>query len=243
MSTRLPASRARAKRSDGLETRQHVLNVAGALFAEKGFSRTTSKEICAAAGCNQAAVNYHFASREGLYAEVLVEAHKQIVTVDELRRISAEFATPQERLSDLLRSLLTRFPDAQQHWGLRVLIHEMLAPSHQVPVLIRQTVLPKVRIIFELVGAVLRLPGEHPTVQRAMAFVMLPCIMLLVAPKDVRRQVLPAIEADPHATVEEMLRYVSAGLEALAGASPAAKAMDANKIARPRVAARRRSVA
>jgi hypothetical protein len=43
--------------------------------------------------------------------------------------------------------------------------------------------------------------------------------------------------------VEEMLRYVSAGLEALAGASPAAKAMDANKIARPRVAARRRSVA
>ncbi|MEO5687103.1 MAG: TetR/AcrR family transcriptional regulator [Burkholderiaceae bacterium] len=219
MSTLLPSPRARAKRSDGLETRQHILNVAGTLFAEKGFSRTTSKEICAAAGCNQAAVNYHFASREGLYAEVLIEAHKQIVTVDELQRISAEFATPQERLSHLLRGLLTRFPDVQQHWGMRVLIHEMLAPSHQVPVLIRDAVLPKVRIMFELVGAVLRLPPDHPRVQRAMAFVMLPCVMLLVAPKAVRHQVLPAIEADSHATVEEMLRYVNAGLAALAGSS------------------------
>src|ERR1700754_2255741 len=42
-----PASRrARSPRPDGVATRQHLLEIAGQLFAERGFADTTSKEIC-----------------------------------------------------------------------------------------------------------------------------------------------------------------------------------------------------
>ena len=39
-------------------------------MAEKGFAAVTSKEICESAGVNNAAVNYHFGSRDGLHRAV-----------------------------------------------------------------------------------------------------------------------------------------------------------------------------
>ena len=67
-------------RSDGMVTRQHLMDVAGLLIAERGFDATTSKQICEAAGVNMASINYHFGSREALYAELLVQAHSLAYT-------------------------------------------------------------------------------------------------------------------------------------------------------------------
>jgi AcrR family transcriptional regulator len=75
---------ARTQRTDGNTTRLHILETAGQLFAERGFAESTSKEICTRAGTNMAAVNYHFGGRDGLYEAVLVEAHRQLVSIDEL---------------------------------------------------------------------------------------------------------------------------------------------------------------
>src|SRR5215203_5605188 len=193
----MPASKsvkARSTRSDGSETRQHILAVAGKVFAERGVRRATSKEICELSGCNMAAVNYHFAGKDGLYQEVLVEAHKQVVSLEELQEISSSSASAEDKLARLLRGVVGRFADGGRHWGVRVLVQEMMAPSAHVPVLIREAILPKVAIIFELVANVLRLPPSHPAVQRSLAFVLLPCVLLLVAPKQLRRQVLPSLE-------------------------------------------------
>lgn len=43
----------RAIRADGVETRDHILQIAGMVFAKNGFERATSKEICAIAGANR----------------------------------------------------------------------------------------------------------------------------------------------------------------------------------------------
>jgi TetR/AcrR family transcriptional regulator, regulator of cefoperazone and chloramphenicol sensitivity len=51
-------------------TRERLLDVAERLFAERGFSGTSVREITDAAGTNLAAINYHFHSKENLYAEV-----------------------------------------------------------------------------------------------------------------------------------------------------------------------------
>ena len=48
-------------------TKERILDAAVGLFAEKGFDKTTVREICAAADVNVALVNYHFKSKEGLY--------------------------------------------------------------------------------------------------------------------------------------------------------------------------------
>jgi AcrR family transcriptional regulator len=51
------------------DTRDRLLDTAERLFAEHGFAGTSVREITDAAGANLGAVNYHFRSKEGLYAE------------------------------------------------------------------------------------------------------------------------------------------------------------------------------
>jgi len=66
--------RPRSARSDGVATRGQILQVAGRIFAEKGFERATSREICTTAGINMAAVNYHFGGKDGLFAAALKDS-------------------------------------------------------------------------------------------------------------------------------------------------------------------------
>src|SRR5471030_606294 len=115
---RKPKPSPRAVRSDGAETRLHILQVAGRIFAEKGFERTTSREICSAAGTNLAAVNYHFGSRDGLYDAVLVEAHGQIVGLDDLEAILRSGVAPEARLRELIGLIVRKSSAASVPWGL-----------------------------------------------------------------------------------------------------------------------------
>ena len=57
------------------ETRQRILESAGKCFAAKGFASTTVREVCAAAGVNVAAINYHFGDKRRLYVEAVKHAH------------------------------------------------------------------------------------------------------------------------------------------------------------------------
>jgi AcrR family transcriptional regulator len=51
------------------ETHERILETAQKFFAEKGFDATSVRDITAEAGCNVAAVNYHFGGKERLYLE------------------------------------------------------------------------------------------------------------------------------------------------------------------------------
>jgi AcrR family transcriptional regulator len=51
-------------------TRRRLLDAAERLFAEHGFEGTPVRDITTAAGCNVAAVNYHFGSKDKLYLAV-----------------------------------------------------------------------------------------------------------------------------------------------------------------------------
>jgi len=53
-----------------LSTRERLLQEAEILFAQKGYHAVSVREITDAAGCNLAAVNYHFGNKENLYVEV-----------------------------------------------------------------------------------------------------------------------------------------------------------------------------
>ena len=58
-------------RMHAADRRAQLLEVALNLFAEKGFDRTTTKEIAAAAGVTEAIVFRHFPSKQALYEAVL----------------------------------------------------------------------------------------------------------------------------------------------------------------------------
>jgi AcrR family transcriptional regulator len=216
--TRSPAARegaARVQRTDGSTTRLHILETAGQLFAERGFAESTSKEICTRAGTNMAAVNYHFGSRDGLYEAVLIEAHRQLVSIDELVSLATASADPRLKLRTFLTHLIEMGSQPKAPWGFRVVLREALSPSPALPALIRQAVLPKAKLIRGLIGGIMGLPDDHPSVQRAMLFVVLPCIVMTVAPRNLRNEVLPALK-DAEGLADDMMRYVFAGLDALA---------------------------
>ena len=63
----------KAQRSDGIEARTKLLNAALKLFAEKGFAKTSTREIALAAEANIAAISYYFGDKAGLYRAVFTE--------------------------------------------------------------------------------------------------------------------------------------------------------------------------
>ena len=78
-------------------TRDAIIKAAVNLFAEKGFEGTSVRDIVAKAGVNQAAINYHFKGKSGLYLEVLKTAFEGLTdrtgfSSEELRSLSREDA-------------------------------------------------------------------------------------------------------------------------------------------------------
>ena len=63
----------RKQRSDGAEARKLLLHAALRLFAEKGFAKTSTREIALAAGANLAAISYYFGDKAGLYRAAFTE--------------------------------------------------------------------------------------------------------------------------------------------------------------------------
>jgi AcrR family transcriptional regulator len=59
-------------------TRQSIMKAAVRLFAEKGYQGASIRDIVAKARVNQAAINYHFKGKDGLYLELLTTAFEKL---------------------------------------------------------------------------------------------------------------------------------------------------------------------
>lgn len=53
-----------------MDTKEHIMDVAMKLFAEKGFETTTVRDIASKGKVNLALINYHFVSKEGLLKNI-----------------------------------------------------------------------------------------------------------------------------------------------------------------------------
>jgi AcrR family transcriptional regulator len=78
-------------------TRERILKAAERLFAESGYEATSIRAIVGKARVNQAAINYHFAGKDGLYREVLRAAFRaltehQLASAEEMKAMSREQA-------------------------------------------------------------------------------------------------------------------------------------------------------
>src|SRR5690606_41933729 len=62
-----------------LSTRALIIEIAGQVFAEKGYEGATGKEICERANVNAASISYHFGGMDALYHEVLLAACDALV--------------------------------------------------------------------------------------------------------------------------------------------------------------------
>ena len=93
-------------------TRQSIIKAAVHLFAEKGFENASVRDIVTKARVNQAAINYHFKGKNGLYLEVLKTAFEKLTKhagfdPEKLKSLSREEAL-QSFVCQQLRPLLFR---------------------------------------------------------------------------------------------------------------------------------------
>ena len=77
-------------------TRERILKAAERLFADRGYEATSVRAIVAKARVNQAAINYHFAGKDGLYREVLRTAFRAL-TEHQLSHAQETKAMPREK--------------------------------------------------------------------------------------------------------------------------------------------------
>lgn len=90
-------------------TPEAILRAADALFGERGFGATSTREIAAASGTNLALIHYHFRGKEGLYRAV-IDAHYARLG-EALARALAVEGTPRERVHRVADSYLAFLAD------------------------------------------------------------------------------------------------------------------------------------
>jgi AcrR family transcriptional regulator len=99
-SKRRAAGATSVKRDPG--RRQAILDVAAALFAEKGVATTTVRDIGDASGILSGSLYYHFASKEAIVEEVVREYTNDLIS--RYRETIEAFAEPRARFEGLVRS-------------------------------------------------------------------------------------------------------------------------------------------
>src|ERR1035437_4486716 len=116
-------------------TRDKLLDVAGRIFADRGYRASTIREICIAAHANVAAVNYHFGDKLGLYTMV-VQQSMQAGEIEGIRSALDQLGPPEDILRAVIRARLQSIcrrdrPD----WHFQILAHELAHPTpalHQI---------------------------------------------------------------------------------------------------------------
>jgi len=133
-------------------TRERILKAAERLFAERGYEATSIRTIVAKARVNQAAINYHFAGKDGLYREVLRAAFRaltehQLAHAQEAQAMSREEAL-RAFVRHQLRPLLTR-DDLGRH--IRIFNWEAAHPTAVFRRLLSEEAVPFMGLAVDLV--------------------------------------------------------------------------------------------
>jgi len=141
-------------------TRDKLLDVAGRIFADRGYRAATIREICVAAGANVAAVNYHFGNKLGLYTEV-VRHSMQAAEIEGMRNAFSKVAPPEDIMRGVIRARLSSIcrrdrPD----WYFRILAHEMAQPTPAVRQLINTVGRPLFQRLLQLIGGMIGRPPD-----------------------------------------------------------------------------------
>jgi AcrR family transcriptional regulator len=146
-------------------TRQSILKAATTLFAENGYEAASVRAIVTKARVNQAAINYHFDGKDGLYREILESAFAAFTREDGAPPEGIEL-TPEADLRRFvrhqLRPLLARDEVGRY---LRIFAWETARPSKVLRQLMANNAAP---FVARAVGLVRRFLPADASEQQAM---------------------------------------------------------------------------
>jgi AcrR family transcriptional regulator len=188
-------------------TRERLLEVAGPVFADQGYQATTIRHICAGAGANVAAVNYHFGDKLGLYTEVLQQSVRsaQLLAV---QNTLDQNTPPEDILRTLIRARLRSIngkdlPD----WHSRLLAHELAQPTPALRQLIDKVTRPICKRLLELIGGMIGFPPNDDNT-RLCAISVVGQVFAYVLPGPLLTEIWPELRMTPE-QVERIADHIA----------------------------------
>jgi AcrR family transcriptional regulator len=111
-----------------VDKKEHIIQSATELFAEKGFEGTSVRELAAKAEVNLAMIHYYFGSKEGLF-QAMVE-HKTAYMKERIAEIQAHKTLSDiEKIDAIIESYVERFLSQPQFH--KVIQQEMLVTKRE----------------------------------------------------------------------------------------------------------------
>jgi AcrR family transcriptional regulator len=205
-------------------TRERILRAAERLFAERGYDGTSIRAIVAKARVNQAAINYHFQGKDGLYREVLRTAFRALTDNQMAHAEEMNAMSPEEALAAfILRQLhpLTARDEFSRH--MRIFNWETVRPTPVFRALVSEESAPFMGLAGHLVQRFLP-DADRRTLTVASIWLLGQCSVFL---RNREQLAEPPIGLDlDEPTVkwlaQSITRWVIAGLAPQLQAAPAA---------------------
>lgn len=194
---RLPSQSSKAQRSDGIDARKRLLLTALKLFAEKGFSQTSTREIALAANANIGAISYYFGDKAGLYRAVFTEPIGS--SKDDIPLYDQPHFSLRESLEGFFDSFLEPMKQGElvQHC-VRLHNREMIEPTGMWAQEVEQGIKPAHKAMVSVLCRHLKLAqADDDLLQLVFAIAALPLQMLLC--RDVFMAIAPQLVNSPAA--------------------------------------------
>jgi AcrR family transcriptional regulator len=199
MATAVPSKPASSKgRPDPAgQARDRLLMAALRLFADQGFTRTSTREIAQAAGANVAAIRYYFGDKAGLYRAAFTEPLDS--PADWVALQEGGDRTIEQSLALFMAEFLAPLKNGElASQCMRLHFREMLEPTSLWQEAIRDQMRPAHMALVRVLCRHLGLRREDDDVHRlAFAIVALP--MQLFVSRDMVDAVRPRLIAGPRA--------------------------------------------
>jgi AcrR family transcriptional regulator len=156
---------------------EKILLAAGEIFAEKGYKNVTVREICARAGVNVAAINYHFGDKESLYREVVMRWEEEAFRKYPLEPVAPESASPEERLTIFVRSFLLRMLDkGRPSWFGKLVAREFIEPTAALAILVEDAIRPSYLLLSSIIREILGTGASEDDIRLCSASIVGQCL-------------------------------------------------------------------
>ena len=144
-----------------MDKRKELIQIATALFSERGFENTPLSVICEKANVSKGLISHHFKSKNGLLREIFMKTTELIIEMNQLNHSNK---TPHEQLQALLESFFTQLESDKMLFQFNLNI--MLQPNTRAVLsdLIKERsdfILKSVRNIFDQIDLNTSLVVSH----------------------------------------------------------------------------------
>ncbi len=199
--------------------RQSILDVAEELFSRNGFEGTTIRDITTNAGCNLAAVNYHFQNKEHLY-QATFRRHLGQLRETYIAAVNNVMSQPKENvtLENILRSFSSALVElligkSKSQRFITLMTREMLDPHVPPAIFYEEMMLPVQMVMHDAIRKVC------PTItDKQLMFSIVSLVGQLIhavrVTEFVGRGGMPGFTFDINELVEHTVRFSSAGIRA-----------------------------